>query len=151
MVLSHRIAKVIAEKKKLQCLQMLAVALWETDDWHGRHFAPALPASIVWEIVNIWHCQTTTTHLYPCEEKASNSPSVSYIFVILFKTYSTIRHFVREMRQIKLFLWWNSVLFRRCRETAAAPVPGRQKNGSVLPLSKYLLHFQRRFQPRCFV
>lgn len=54
---SHRVLNLLrfnfVKKKKVlqqfQCLQMLADALWENYDWHGRHFASALPASIVWD------------------------------------------------------------------------------------------------------
>lgn len=131
---------------------MFAVALWETDDWHGRHFAPALPASIVWEIVNIWHCQTTTTHLYPCGQKAQNSPPVSYLFVLLFRVKNCIGRFMTKMRRIKLILCGNSMLFRRCgEEKRQLPrYSASEKNGSVLPLPKYLLHFHSRFLLRCF-
>lgn len=61
-----------------------------------------------------------------------------------------IHHLVKKMRQIKLFWCRNGVLFRRRREEKKQlpRCPGREKNGSVLPLPKYLLHFHRRFLPR---
>lgn len=75
----------------------VTIALWETDDWHGRHFAPARSASIVWEIVNIWHCQTTRTHFYPCEEKRQNSPPVSKKFLNYFLTKNNSHHLVKKI------------------------------------------------------
>lgn len=127
----------------------VTIALWETDDWHGRHFAPARSASIVWEIVNIWHCQTTRTHFYPCEEKRQNSPPVSKKFLNYFLTKNNSHHLVKKIEQINLFFCFNIVFFRWCCEKRKQ-LPQAEKNGSVLPLPKYLVHFQRRFLPRFF-
>ena len=80
---------------------MLTVALWETGDWHGRHFAPALLP--LCEIVNIRLCQTSTTLSCRSEEAALNSPPVSDAFSPLSPPRSSLTCGVQDSVRNKEF------------------------------------------------